>query len=478
MGLGSVPKSDPMHDAQTLLHRSLGVDSDDYRAIPLSQIVLNPQNDYAGNDTEEEIRELASDIERNGLLHNIVVSDRTRDGGGYMILSGERRYKAVRLLFEEKKENKYAVITSKVLSGLDPLDEMLVLDAANLQTRGGMQDEKRFRKATLRFIDNLRAKGGVSERDAVSLATKYTGVSKKLIDKNLSVEQNLHPAILDLLDRDLIPKNQAVQYAELPEATQEMLANTLLAAYEGGNAALRDANDRLAVATKKIAALSAQAESGERGMREVDEEISNAQLSLAALHSMAENAASDGESGDALAGQIDAVKKTLSALETQKKLYVNTIAGARAAIKKSEETLLRIGGEVRGVGYAAQTETKASETDTAPVEKGAPNGNALRDDIAAMVNKTVKKAESSIASLSSRTSVNRMRKLDAEGKRVMLERLYDMQNAIADAVRALEDALSDGGMNGIATDGMTASDADAPYIDEPMPEDAGAGGVR
>ena len=412
MGLGTVPKSDPLHDAQTLLNRSLGTDTEDYRSIPLHMIELNPQNDYSGEDTEEDIEELAHDIERNGLLHNIVVSDRTRESGKFMILSGERRYRAVSWLYENKKENKYAVILCKVLTGLDALDEMLVLDAANLQTRGGMQDERRFRKATMRFIENLRKKGGVNERDAVTLAEKYTGVSDKLLEKNITVETRLHPDILALLDRDLIPKNQAVQYARLPEETQQLLAQHLSAAYSVGAAELRDVNDKLFLATKTIAELSAQVEARSRGMREVDEEIEEAQLSLSALNAMAEA----GESSDELDQQIDVVKKTLYDLEQQKRIYANTISNAKAALKKSEDKLSAIGVTGR-------------------------TGDAKTDDIAAMINKVVKKAETGVAGITSKTSVNRMLKMDAAGKRVTLERLRELRSALERVIAALERGL-------------------------------------
>ena len=412
MGLGTVPKSDPLHDAQTLLNRTLGTDTEDYRSIPLHMIELNPQNDYSGEDTEEDIEELAHDIERNGLLHNIVVSDRTRGSGKFMILSGERRYRAVSWLYENKKENKYAVILCKVLTGLDALDEMLVLDAANLQTRGGMQDERRFRKATMRFIENLRKKGGVNERDAVTLAEKYTGVSDKLLEKNIAVETRLHPDILALLDRDLIPKNQAVQYARLPEETQQLLAQHLSAAYSVGAAELRDVNDKLFLATKTIAELSAQVEARSRSMREVDEEIEEAQLSLSALNAMAEA----GESSDELEQQIDVVKKTLYDLEQQKRIYANTISNAKAALKKSEDKLSAIGVTGR-------------------------TGDAKTDDIAAMINKVVKKAETGVAGITSKTSVNRMLKMDAAGKRVTLERLRELRSALERVIAALERGL-------------------------------------
>lgn len=415
LGLGA-PIIDPTHDTQTLLNRSLGADSNDYRSIPLQKISINPKNDYAENDSEEDIMELAQDIERNGLLHNIVVSDQTQETGTYLILSGERRYRAYRWLFENRKENKYAVILCKVLTGLDPLDEMLVLDAANLQTRGGMADEKRFRKATVRFIENLRKKGGVSEEDAKALAVRYTGVSEKLFEKNLSVENQLHKDILALLDRDLIPKNQAVQYAKLPEDVQKLLADNLNAAYESGSAALKDVNDRLAVATKTIAELNAKVETQEKGIREIDEEIADAQVSLNALNAMAEA----GENGEELEQQIDLVKKTLSDLEGQKRMYSSTITSAKAALRKSEERLSAI----------------------APEKK---SGNALRDDVASMVNKAMKKAETGVSSVTSRTAVNRILKMDAEGRTVMLERLEQMEKALADAIRTVKDRNESGG---------------------------------
>ena len=409
MGLGTKPQSDPLHDAKTLINRSLGTDTEDYRSIPLQMIALNPENDYSANDTEEDIEELARDIERNGLLHNIVVSDRTKDLGKFMILSGERRYKAVSWLYRERKENKYAVILCKVLTGLDALDEMLVLDAANLQTRGGMQDERRFRKATYRFIENLRKKGGVNEHDAVALAEKYTGVSDKLLEKNLLVETQLHPDILALLDRDLLPKNQAVQYARLPEDLQKTIAENLSAAYEMGTAELRDVNDKLSVATKTIADLTAQVEQRVRGMREVDQDIAEAQLSLTALRAMAE----EGESTEELEQQIDVVRKTLFDLEQQKRMYTNTISNAKAALKKSEDKLSEI---------AAVTKT----------------GSAKADDIAAMINKAMKKAETGVVGVTSKTTVNRMLKMDAAGRKVMLERLRILRQSIDSVIGILE----------------------------------------
>ena len=67
---------------------------------------MNPDNAiFVENDTEEDINNLAYDIEKNGLLHNLVVfevMEKNAEGRGekraYMLLSGERRYKAIKKL--------------------------------------------------------------------------------------------------------------------------------------------------------------------------------------------------------------------------------------------------------------------------------------------------------------------------------------------------------------------------------------------
>ena len=70
------------------------------REIALQDIELNPDNAiFRQLDTDEDVETLANDIDRNGLMHNLVVYPRT-DGKQtkYVLLSGERRYKALNYL--------------------------------------------------------------------------------------------------------------------------------------------------------------------------------------------------------------------------------------------------------------------------------------------------------------------------------------------------------------------------------------------
>lgn len=94
-------------------------------------------------------------------------------------------------------------------------------------------------------------------------------------------------------------------------------------------------------------------------------------------------------------------------------MYTSTIMSARAALKKSEERLSAI---------APQGKT----------------GSDVQDNVAHLVNKTMKKAESGIAAITSRTALGRMRKLDPSGRAVMLERLVTMQKTLDEAIAVVK----------------------------------------
>ena len=433
LGLGTQADHDPLYDTRTLLKQSIGTETGDYREIPLSEISVNPNNDYAAEDSEEEILSLAQDIEQNGLLHNIVVSEKKGpEGTRYLILSGERRFRAYRWLFENRRDNRYAVILCKVLSGLDELDEMLVLDAANLQSRGGIGNEKKYRKATLRFIGNLKKKGGASEEEARELAIRFTGISEALLDKNVLVENELNPKILSLLDRDLIPKNQAVAYARLPDEMQEIVADHLVRAYEQGTSELKDVNERLSVAVRTVAELRGRLQQQEKGAGDVDQEIETARQSLNALQELSDA----GERSPELAMQMDQVRRSILELEAQKRMYASTISSARQALRRSEEKLSQI-------------------------QPNAPSGTKTAD-LAILLNKSMKKAESALASVVSGTSMSRFRRLDPAGKAVMMERLKAMKRDLNTFIERLGEPAD----RSAADSEEESGSADEVYVEE------------
>ena len=136
-----------------ILQNMLEGEKAEYQYIQITNIEFNKNNDYAEDDSLEDVKDLANDIRRNGLLHNIVVS--LTPEGKYKLLSGERRLKAYQYLYEETQDVKYQTIYALIRKGLSETEEMIILDAANLQVRGGVAGEKRYRKASVRFIENL-----------------------------------------------------------------------------------------------------------------------------------------------------------------------------------------------------------------------------------------------------------------------------------------------------------------------------------
>ena len=75
----------------------------DNKYIALVNIRTNPDNQiFRVMDDDEDIRILAEDIKRNGLMHNLVVFPEQREEGMvYVLLSGERRFRALNYLQEK-----------------------------------------------------------------------------------------------------------------------------------------------------------------------------------------------------------------------------------------------------------------------------------------------------------------------------------------------------------------------------------------
>ena len=99
-----------------------------FQMLPAEKIVRHPRNTAAKNDTDEEIAELAADIEVNGILHPLLVNHIT-EKDEYRIVSGERRYRATTECLH------WTLIPCMVREDLSEEEETLALLSANLETR-------------------------------------------------------------------------------------------------------------------------------------------------------------------------------------------------------------------------------------------------------------------------------------------------------------------------------------------------------
>ena len=349
----------------------------DYEFLPVESIIFNPDNDYAESDNDESIRKLADDIHRNGLLHNIVVSEVAP--GSYKLLSGERRLRAYRLLASETGDAKYATIYALVKKNLTPMQELIILDAANLQTRGVPSEEKRFRKAGLRFIENLKKEFGISDEEAIRLTKEYAGAGGKTIDRNILLERDLDRALLALLDAGEISKNDAIVFAQLDEQTQQQIAAVLVAAREQGTAELAQKSSELSEITKENRTLREDLARQQSELNQIKAELETAQGAAQRM------------------------------LEQQKALYEQSLASTQSRIRANRRAIAeRARAAAKGDGREATERT-------------------LRAELVLDMSRAVKKVELAVIPLAGRVTPERLAVIDPVGRETLLLRLKEAQ---------------------------------------------------
>ena len=189
----------------------------EYSEININDIEENPDNAlYRELDTEEDIALLADDIRRAGLLHNLVVFPKTGFGGKYVLLSGERRLRALRLLVEQDKReqeekqlpnrmSEWQKVQCKVVRNLTENEKVVYIDSANLQVRGGINNERVMRQAAARFVENLqKAPYNLSAAEAKKALKEVSPLNSRTIDKALSIQNDLNPDLRRLLDEEFL----------------------------------------------------------------------------------------------------------------------------------------------------------------------------------------------------------------------------------------------------------------------------------
>ena len=210
-----------------------GVDSK-MMDICIDDIRLNPDNKvFVENDTDEEISNLAYDIEKNGLLHNLVVFETTEKDPAtgmekkvYMLLSGERRYKAMHKLY---KSGKFTFKTIKgcrvITTRLSDNQKKALLYSANLQVRGGFSDESIRRKVIGEFVKCLQQEPyNMTEAEAKRFTKEIAPDKTKLINKDLRIENDLDQDLIRMLDEKALGRSECEIYVRFTPEQQHKIA--------------------------------------------------------------------------------------------------------------------------------------------------------------------------------------------------------------------------------------------------------------
>lgn len=195
------------------------------RDISLFNIRTNPDNEiFREIDDDEDIRILADDIKRNGLLHNLVMFPSTEEGREvYVLLSGERRYRALKLLVEEGDTSWQIVRNSNIITTeLSDNEKKVLLYSANLQVRGGLNDEAVRRKAVSEFIECLQKEPyNMNRVDALKAIKSVSSVNPKTIDRDARLEDKLRGTLKELLDAKFLSRSECESYLRFDDEKQE-----------------------------------------------------------------------------------------------------------------------------------------------------------------------------------------------------------------------------------------------------------------
>ena len=182
--------------------------------IPIDSIVINKDNIFSSNDTEENIAELAKNIEENGMLHNIVVAEIEPDK--YLLISGERRTKAVKLLGRDK-------IKATIRSDLSELDILKMLFFANSETREYTNEEKI--QIIEKYLVKLNQFESTSEKEAAKKFREYVSQAFNINERQASKLITITSELSHLLN--IIDINTAASLAQLPSEYQSYSADII-----------------------------------------------------------------------------------------------------------------------------------------------------------------------------------------------------------------------------------------------------------
>ncbi|EES47810.1 ParB/RepB/Spo0J family partition protein [Clostridium botulinum] len=194
-----------------IANRVNGVDKKSFtKELDIDSLVPSKNNFYG----IREIEELAASIKENGLMHNLVVRD--IGNGTYEIISGERRYTALKKLGYEKVPCQ--------IREINDLDAELMLIHANLEQRELTPTEKMEGIKRLENIYKQKRKNGEKlEGKTRDLIGKDLGLSGVQVGRYKKVDKDLIPELKEKLDKEDITLTQAHTLSSLTKEEQKAI---------------------------------------------------------------------------------------------------------------------------------------------------------------------------------------------------------------------------------------------------------------
>ena len=180
--------------------------------IPIDSIQFNEDNIFNIDDSEDSIAELAENIKENGLLHNIVVTETAPKQ--YLLISGERRTKAMKYLGRDK-------IKATVRKNLSEFEVLKMLFFANSETREYSLEEKV--QIIKGFTEKIK-KYESTDKDATKKFGEYVSqafnIGERQAYRLITITNELIEPLKQMLFDDVLDVTASAALAQLPENYQ------------------------------------------------------------------------------------------------------------------------------------------------------------------------------------------------------------------------------------------------------------------
>ena len=210
------------------LDKSIGMDMkaasadsflDNMKMIDFSEIKLNKDNFYELSELEL----LADDIERQGLKHNLVVS-KDSGGEGYWLISGHRRYSAIKMLIEQNRLTS-TLIPCYIDGERSQAEAQLNIIMLNATQRKYSDAETMAEYETLkRTIEQLESEGKPVKGRIRELIAKTLNVSPAQVGKIENIRNNAIDDVHDAVKKGDMSISTANEVAKLsPEKQKKVM---------------------------------------------------------------------------------------------------------------------------------------------------------------------------------------------------------------------------------------------------------------
>lgn len=193
---------------------------DNMKMIDFEEIKLNKENFYELSELEL----LADDIERQGLKHNLVVS-KDSGGTGYWLISGHRRYCAIKMLIEQHRLTSTLIpcyIDGERTQAEARLNLIMLNATQRKYTDAETMAEYETLKATFQQLEDegKPVKGRIRE-----LIAKTLNVSPAQVGKIENIKNNAIEEVHEAVKNGEMSISTANEVAKLtPEKQEEIIA--------------------------------------------------------------------------------------------------------------------------------------------------------------------------------------------------------------------------------------------------------------